>query len=149
MPELTDLKFVRNYDFDIVPRYLLEQIPGREWNIDTLYHYGPLFISNPFNWLYVLVDVGQVIKGVLWATVDPVLETLAVNILSVDREYQQVNGSLRRSQSKIVKMAIDFLGKEIKKTNLKPKIIWTTTRPKPFELTGCKRSKRIVMEVLC
>jgi ABC-type nitrate/sulfonate/bicarbonate transport system permease component len=92
----------------LIPRYLFEQIKGRDWEVENIYKFGPLFVSNPLNRVWVLLK-NNTIKGVLWITIDPVVEIIAVNVLSVDREYQRLNGSLRSNPSGIFKRVIDFL----------------------------------------
>jgi len=155
LPDIDDLKFVRITDpnlFALIPRQLFEQIRARDWEVDTLYRYGPLFVTNQFNLFWVMTDTTNVIKGVLWATIDPVVKAIAVNIVSVDREFQKINGSLRKSQSELllkVKEHLQVYREELKKKSgfeLKDKILWGTTRPKAFERSGAKRY-RTVMEV--
>ena len=150
MPNFDELKFVPVIDPNLFAvtkanvRYLFDQIPHRDWEVDNLYKYLPYFVSNPLNRFWVLTDIGDVIKGVLWITIDPVVEMIAVNLLSVDREYQ--NGQA-------VKKSIEHLHKfqdEIKARGgkgLKRKIFWATTRPRAFERIGATRHKRTIMEI--
>lgn len=155
MPDINDLKFVRVINplvFGRIPPELFEQIPKRNWEVQKLYAYGPIFIQNPFNAIWVMQDLANVIKGVLWITVDPIVEVIAVNILSVDREYQKLNGSLRKTPSEIIKKTVEHLHKfqdEVKQKKgmqLKREILWSTTRPRACERSGAKRH-RVVMEI--
>ena len=155
MSDFNDLKFVRVVNpmvFARIPPVLFEQIPKRNWQVSKLYAYGPIFIMNPFNALWVMQDITDIIKGVLWVTIDPVEEVIAVNILSVDREYQKLNGSLRRTPSEIIQKVVKHLHEfqdEVKEKNgmeLKREILWTTTRPKACERSGAKRH-RVIMEI--
>lgn len=155
MPNINDLKFVRVINplvFSRIPPHLFEQIKKRNWEVSKLYAYVPIFIMNPFNAVWIMQDIALKIKGVLWVSIDPVVEIIAVNILTVDREYQNLNGSLRNSPSEIIKKVAEHLHEfqdEVKKKNgmeLKREILWTTTRPKACERSGAKRH-RVVMEI--
>jgi len=121
--------------------------------VERIYEFGPLFITNPLNRFWALLDEGNICKGILWITIDPIVEIIAVNILSVDREYQQLNGSLRSKPSEIIRKIADFLHKfqdeliENGGAELKREILWATTRPKTCERAGAKRHSRIIMEI--
>ena len=154
MPGFDDLTFeplLMPNGLKIVPRYLFEQIKNRKWDVDRLYEYGPLFITNPLNRFWVLTDIDHKVKGVLWITIDPITEFIAVNILSIDKEYQRLNGSLRSRPSDVIRRTVEFLHKvqdelKAKKVNIKRKILWSTTRPRACERAGAKRY-RVVMEI--
>ena len=156
MPDIKDLKFVRVIDpllFSRIPPQLFEQIPKRNWEVNKLYAYGPIFIQNPFNAIWVMQDIALKIKGVLWVTIDPVVEIIAVNVLSVDKEYQQLNGSLRNTASGIIQKTVEHLHKfqdELKEKfgiELKREILGATTRPRACERSGWKRYPRVIMEI--
>lgn len=156
MPNIKDLTFLRLImpsAFEVIPRRLFEQIPKRNWSVDRIYEYGPIFISNPFNAVWAMQDISKDIHGVLWVTIDPVVEIIAVNVLSVDREYQNLNGSLRNAGSEIIKKVAEHLHgfqDEIKQRfgiELKKEILWTTTRPRACEKAGAKRHPRTIMEI--
>ncbi len=144
-----DLKFVRLDKpdlFNLIPRYLFEQIPNREWDVDKLYEWGKTFLGNPLNLFWVLANDENLIKGVLWGTIDPVLEMIAVNILSVDKEYQHPKGDAITKSIEHLKQYRIKLNKD-EGIDLKEKMLWTTTRPRAFERLNIKRSDRVVMEV--
>ena len=125
---------------------MIEQIRDREWSVDRFYKYGPMIVANPLNVIWALVDAANVTKGILFVTIDMVGEVICVNMFSVDREYQSINGGA-------IAKAIEFLHKfqdELKENrgiNLKRKILWPTTRPRACEREGLKRTKGIMMEV--
>jgi len=135
-----DLTFRVIDDFNLVPRYLFEQVPKRNYDIDNIYRWGPAFMANPFNILFGLYDSDEKMQGVLWCTIDPVVENLCVNIFSVNKKYQDLRGYA-------IKKTVKFLKQLIKQTGLKDIIIWTTTRPRAFERAGCKRFDRTLMEI--
>ena len=156
MPDINDLTFLRLImprSFEVIPRRLFEQIPKRDWSVDKLYRYGPVFIANPFNAVWALQDIGKIIHGVLWVTIDPIVEIIAVNVLSVDREYQGINGGLSNRPSGIIKKTADHLHKFQKEfkdrfgIELKHEILWSTTRPRACERAGAKRYPRVIMEI--
>lgn len=156
MQKIDELKFVPIVDpnaFALIPKYLFEQIKGREWEVEKFYKWGPIFIRNPLNRVWVLTDIANIIKGVLWVTIDPVLEVMAVNVFSVDREYQELNGNPRNNPSASLLKAKEQLDKfriELKEkggAELKEKILWTTSRPRAFEKAGARRYHRVIMEV--
>ena len=136
--DIWELTPLRIYDLRIVPRRLLEQVKGLEWNIDRVYALSENICSNPTNLIYVLYDEEKIIHGVLWARINILDENLYVSILSVDEEYQGVNGAP-------IDAAYALLNMVRNDANLK-KIIWSTTRPKAYEKHGFKRSKKIIME---
>jgi len=136
--DISELTPLRIYDLRIVPRKLLEQVKGLEWNIDRVYALSENICSNPTNLIYVLYDEEKIIHGLIWAQVNILNENLYVLVLSVDEEYQGANGAA-------IDAAALLLNSIRQEANLK-KIIWTTTRPKAYEKHGFKRSKKIIME---
>ena len=141
MPEFSDLKFVRIYDFAVVPRYLLEQVREIDADaIDRIYQFGSAIAKGPATLLYVLVDVDYKIKGVLWAAVDVIEACIYVRLSSLDREYQSRNGD-------VLEKGTEFLLNLPTGPKLKKKLVMTTTRPKVFEKAGWERSKEIRMEI--
>ena len=151
MSKFEELTFRRIYDFNLVPKYLLEQMPDKDYDIDRIYQYGRIFVLSPFNFLFVMTDANYVIKGILWLTIDPVMEVMGINVFSVDKEYQS-NGK----ESEARQLTYKFLKEEFPvkysselaqvNVHLKPIILGTTTRPEAWEKAGFKRYKRIIME---
>lgn len=138
MREFSELKFVRTFDFEHIPRPLFEQVKEMDAGmIDRLYQYGPLMVG-PLTLLYVLIDEVHKIKGVLWADIDIIEANIHVHLFSVDKEYQ--NGEA-------LKKATEFLLNLPTGQDLKKRLNMLTTRPKAFEEIGWKHSKRIRMEI--
>jgi len=130
--------------FGYIPPHLLEQIYGRSWSVERFFKYGPASVLSHFNRFWVLKDVGNAIKGVLFATIDVLSEKLNVVIFSVDEEYHK--GSL--------KFALDFLRQFIAEFNelevdikLNEKINWVTAQPEMFDELGGKQPKTVLIEV--
>ena len=149
--KFSDLTFRQLMDFNFVPRYLLEQMKDKDYDVDRIYYYGQLFIRSPFNFLFAMTNKDYVIKGILWVTIDPVTELMGVNVFSVDKEYQS-NGK----ESEARDISYKFLKEEFPQkyqqhlaaigVNLRPTILGTTTRPEAWERSGFKRYHRVIME---
>lgn len=145
--KFSDLKFVRLTEpeqFGLIPRYLFEQVEGGEFKIDRLYQFGPLLLSSPLTFLYILADKEQLKKGIatpkgiLWAEVNPFYESLNAHIFSIDKEYQ-CNGAM--------KDVIEKLKEIYTQEKLTGKITSETTRSKAVEKAGWRISNRINMEI--
>lgn len=146
---LEELKFVRinnPYIFLRIPRLLFEQIKGYDFSVDRLIFYGASVVSNPMTYMYAMSDISNVIRGVFWAKIDIVDETLCVYLISVEPEYQ--SSSLKqalkfvRELQKQEKPKLEKLG-----IKLKDKITLITNQPKAYERLGAKPTKRILMEI--
>ena len=140
MAKFDELKFIRIYDFNLVPRYLMEQVKGGEVNIDHVIAFGSNLAKDPLTLLYALADGQNRIKGFLWAAVDVFEECIHVNALSVDREYQDKPGVA------LLKSA-EFLKQQMEGSKLKRKITFATNRPRAFERVGFKRTELVNMEI--
>ncbi len=127
------LKVVKINDINLVPRYLLDQVKGRQWQTDQLIPY--LDKATNLN-LYVLVDGKSIIKGVLLFQPNYIENNIEVIILSVDRQYQ-FNG--------IIPNTLEFLRKAKEHYKLKT-IKIRTNRPNAFEKHGF-RILDFIMEV--
>lgn len=139
-----ELKFVRltqPEQFSLIPRTLFEQIKGRNFIIDRIYQFGPIALSNPFTHLYVLAEESTaIIKGFLWAEINPYTEGLSVITFSLDKEYQSANG-------KAIKCAKELLDKIAEENKLTGKMEMVTIRPKAYEKAGWRKSEKIMMEI--
>ncbi len=145
--ELTFIRFTEPNAFRAIPRELFEQVKDYEFNLKRLLHFGSFVIQNPLTYLFVLTDVGQKIKGILWSRVDCIDELFEVYLLSVDPEYQ--DGDALNETLKFIRKVRDEERPKLKKIGieLKDKIVWLTTRPGAFKKIGAKRAKRIILEI--
>ncbi|GAI03078.1 unnamed protein product [marine sediment metagenome] len=138
-----DLKFVRltiPSQFALIPRALFEQVKGGEFKIDRLYQFGPMLLASPLTFFYALADKETaLIKGVLWAEVNPFCEDIYAHIFSIDKKYQN-NGDAMGG-------AIEKLREIRTKEKLSGKITSETTRLKAVERAGWRISKRINVEI--
>lgn len=135
--KIRELNFKRIFSFQLIPRYLLEQVKDGDWDLDLLYQYGDLVAQHPLTLLYVLADKDYVIKGLLWGAIEPLSKTISIYVLSVDKEYQDRGGPIlyAREFARNLKEKMGF-----KKTE------FPTTKPRAFERLGFKRSKVVMME---
>ena len=132
----TALKFVKLKSINQIPRYLLEQVKPREFDIDAVYLWGPTLIQNPLNLFGAFVDKNQTVKGTMWVSYSPMSNEVRVHVLSIDKEYFG-RGILREAHGIVQKLRRQ-LGAA--------KISLVTTRPRSFEKFGFVRAKTIVME---
>jgi len=145
-----DLKFVRltmPEQFALIPRYLFEQVKNASYKIERLYQFAPVAMMSPLTFMYALADKNtSIIKGVLWAEINPFSEKLQVFILSVDKQYQQKDGLFVKG-SQILSKTLEFLRKIQKQTGTTGTIEMLTYLPKAYEKAGWKRSDKILMEL--
>jgi len=133
------LKFIRIFDFNLIPPSLVDQVKPKEYETERLFQLGPHLVSSPFTLLFVLADKDHVIQGFLWAMLNALDQNLYGQVLSVSREYQDLKGTL-------LKQAVNHLV-SLKKQIPFRKLYWITTRSEAFEKHGFKKSDRIMMEV--
>ena len=146
--DIDSLRFVRIFTPMHIPKYLVEQVRDREYNVDDFYKYQEVncvsksvngFTLNPLNHLYVLVDENNNTKGFLWFTIDALSKHIFIHTFSVDKEYW--------FKGKTVKKLADFVKDIQQKASLK-KIYWCTNFPKHSQRHGFKRSSGILMEYI-
>jgi len=83
-----DLKFIRIQDFNLIPRYLMEQSGSGAAKIDRILQFGSGIAKDPLTLLYVLADPQNKIKGFVWAEINLFEKRLEINTISVDPDYQ-------------------------------------------------------------
>lgn len=141
-----DLEFVRIFTPHHIPRYLVEQIKHRDYEVDEFYVYldaiglrqtkeGPAL--NPFCHMYVLIDSNKIAQGFLWMTIDPLTKDLIIHNFSIDPKYW--------CKGKAIEKLTGFLKTLLNKIHIK-KVYWTTNCPKACERYGFKASKFTLME---
>ena len=139
----TGLRWIPQDTFDLIPRYLIEQVePIGGVKPEKLYEFGPAICKSPFNTLGVFVpmderssDFGQA-KGFLWATVNPLTEKIDVHMLSIDKEYRGRG---------IIKEAKNIIEKIISKSALRG-MTFRTVIPEAFKKAGFVESEIKIME---
>ena len=143
---IDELKWIRAFSPDVIPKYLVEQIRRRDFSVDDFYKYQNLnclmqgsegTILNPFNHLYVLANDKNFVKGFLWFVISPLSKEIIINTFSVDKEYWGGGAA--------VKKLSDHIKEILKKLQLK-KVFWINTYPKHSERYGFHRSRNILME---
>lgn len=144
--KIEDLRWVRAFSPDVIPRYLVEQIKHADYSVEDFYKYqglncliynekGPTL--NPFNHLYVLADEENLVKGFAWMVIDPLSRDLVINTYSVDKIYW--------NKGKAVKKLADHVKNIMKELKI-DKVYWITKAPKHSEHYGFKRSRHTLME---
>lgn len=148
MPDFNDLRFVQinnpgtspeviDMIFRRIPKVLFEQVKDIEFNIELLYKAPSRFINGVNVRFYVLTDDTDVIKGILWASVNLLTEKIQISILSVEKEYQFSNA---------IEKTLEFIRSwQGENENLKIQIM--TTRPSAYEKAGFVKSKQVLMEI--
>lgn len=145
-PDFDKLRFVRVFTPVHVPKYLIEQIKDRDYDVDDWYEYleiislregknGPEL--NPLSMLYVIVDESNKVVGMLWCDVEVLSKSLVVQIFSIDKDYWH--------KGKAAKLAADKV-KEIAKECKFNRVLWITSYPKFYEYYGFRKSKTVLME---
>lgn len=86
---MSELKFIQVQDAALIPRRLLEQVKGLPFDPQRFYDHWYL-MQGPINMLFVIADTDlpDPVVGMLWLTVNMMGDSLDVNLLSMDREYQ-------------------------------------------------------------
>ncbi len=140
------LKFIRIFDPNHVPKYLIEQIKDRDYDVEKFYKYhestclihgrdGPRL--NPVNMLYLISNEQHMPCGVLWCTVSVLSNDLIIQTFSMDKDYW--------GQGKAVQL-LEKKCREIKDICELNNVYWVTKYPKHSEKYGFKRSKSVLME---
>jgi len=144
--EIEELRWVRAFSPELIPKYLVEQVRDKSYTVDDFYKYQSInclmngkegTTLNPFNHLYVMANEENMVKGFLWFVIDPLSKEVLINTFSMDKEYWH--------GGKAVKRLTDHVKEIIHKLKL-TKVYWLTNYPKHSERHGFKRSKSVLME---
>lgn len=131
------LKFRRSGSFDEIPRRLFEQVKVRDFDIDKVYEYGPAICANPFQLLYALVDGNGEVHGVVWASVNFISDAVFINLISVDKEFQ--DGTIVPRTAELVRSLRNDMGLS--------RIMSLTTRAKAGKRLGWKPTGLQLLEL--
>lgn len=146
--KIEELRWVRAFSPDLIPRYLVEQVRDRGYSVEDFYKYQHLHCLmegekgttlDPFNHLYVAADKDNLVKGFVWFVIDPLSKDVIINTFSMDKEFWY--------KGKAVKKLSDHIKNILKKLNLR-KVYWITNYPKHSERHGFKRAKGVLMEYM-
>ena len=159
MPDIKDLTFLRLIiaeAFQAIPVRLFESIKELTPEmIDRIYTYSaeimtyPCYdavgriisrVPNPSVWVAVMQDIGREVKGFIWLEFDIIEQRVFVQAVAVDKEYQSSAGD-------VIENLIAYIKTLRISEEMKDNIQFATTKPKAYEKIGCKRSKRILMEL--
>ena len=143
---MEELRWVRSTTPSLLPKYLVEQVKHRDYEVDDFLKYQENMcyvntregrVLNPFSHLYFLANEENMIKGFLWVCVDPLTKDLIIQTYSVDKEYTKSGGA-------VDKLCIHI--KAIAKGGGLNKIYWITNSPRHSQRHGFKKSKAVLME---
>ena len=123
--------------FDQIPRHLLEQVKGRQWEVDTLLALGPRILTSPLQFLILMIVEWQAVRGFLWVTACPLTDSLALQAVSVDREYQ--GSDIPSRTMEVMRELRDELGLA--------RIFALTTRGRALKRHGWAESNLKIMEM--
>jgi len=146
MEKTDDLKWIRIFTPQHIPKYLVEQIRDRDFTIEDFYKFHEVNCTipsndgvklNPFSHLYVLSNEENEVKGMLWFSVDPLTKDIIIQTFSINKEYW--------NKGIAVKKLAKFI-KEIRNKGDLNKIYWITKYPGHAQKNGFKRSKSILFE---
>lgn len=142
MSDLNHLRWLRVLQPSIIPKYLIEQIKHRDFDVEKFYKFQEgicLYANgtpNPANLLYALLDPENVVKGMAWMTINELTDELFVCNYSVDRDYW--------FQGKAVEKLTHHVKDILNKLQLK-RAIWANRYPKHSERNGFKRCRDVLM----
>jgi hypothetical protein len=137
-----NISFVPIRDALLVPRDLLEQIKDLPFDIEDFYKFFGFYAESPLNFFWIVMDRENTTEpriGIMWASVDPIPQSLSVHIVSLRKVYQGTG----LFKEKIAPFFTDMK----KKMKLK-RGFWITSRPKAFSRMSpsFKATKLTVME---
>lgn len=92
MKDLSSIKFIPIKEAVLIPRYLFDQVKDLPFTADNFYQYYGFYSESPFSLLFAIADCSdtdQPIKGVIWAGVEPIVQGLHVNLVSLHPDYQR------------------------------------------------------------
>lgn len=125
-------------DARLIPRYLLEQVKDRRWEVDEWYKYQMELREHKENVLLSVIDKSHTIKGVIWLTVDGFEKLVYINLLSMDREYQR--------KGQLIKFVTKYI-RDLAKALKIDTVLWVSDRARAYERYGFELSKRKLIEV--
>lgn len=131
--ELSYVRVTSAQMFKSIPRKLLDDIKDKDYDTDALFSSsGALFI--PSNFMFFLIDKDSSIKGFLWFYLNLPSKKAQVNVLTVDKEFQNTKPILKVAE--FIKSLGDDLTIEI-----------MTSRPAAFLKAGFKKSNTLILEL--
>lgn len=142
---LDELNWKRVFSSVHIPRTLMDHVQEKECDTTKfLTHLEKSCLEdekkltlNPLNHLYVLADSKNLVKGFLWAVIDPISDDLIIKEFSIDKEFW--NGK------KSLEIVFDHAKNIVKQFKLN-KIYWSTHYPKHAEREGFKKCRQYLME---
>jgi hypothetical protein len=127
-----------------IPKYLVEQLKDREYDVDNFYSYldqlclanNGIGVFNPLTHLYGLSGEDG-IQGFLWFVIDPLTSNIQINNFSIDPQLWNRGESIE---------CVRNLVSSVRENMGLGAIQWYTSQPSVYERFGFKRSKHVLME---
>ena len=138
MKDKSNLKIIPAPDPRLIPKYLVEQVKERDWQIDQFYTYQLKAQSDKANILLTIVDERHFIVGFVWLTLDGFSQVCFVNTVSIDKKHQGQRSLLKKIEKYI---------KELTKKLGFSKIIIVTKRTKVLQRYGFAESRNKILEM--
>ena len=132
----TGLKYIPIEDVNLIPKFLVEQLEPRSWDVERFYKLGNMITANKMNFVGVFADKDHMVQGFMLASMNLLTENIEVHMLSLAEEYRGRG---------IIKEATGIV-KKIKKEIGAKKIEFSTIFPEKFETYGYKKSDLVKME---
>ena len=134
---MNNLTFIKLKIPRLIPKELIESVKGRTFTTERFYEYQENNVSNPYNYLYALVNEEKKIEGYLWAEMNALDGSLFVNTFSVSKSYWHKGDT--------IKTALEFVRGLYLETGAEM-VFWVTQNERFFSKKGLKRSKSFLME---
>jgi hypothetical protein len=159
MPDIKELTFLRLIiaeAFNAIPTRLFESIKELTpemiariyansadiMTVPVLDQQGQIVARAPAQsvWVAVMMDIAKVVKGFVWLEFDVIDQRVFVQACAVDPEYQSTDGA-------VLKNLIEYIKTLPIPDTMKDNIQFVTKKPKAYEKVGCRRSKKVLMEL--
>ena len=144
--DFESLRFIRVFTPMHIPKYLIEQVKDRTYDVEDWYKYQEMICLhqtdegpklNPLSLLYVIADEDNQVVGMLWCEIEAMSKVLILQTFSMDKKYWM--------KGKAVEVLADKVKEIVRECKLK-KVYWNNAYPKHAERYGFKRSRTVLME---
>lgn len=129
-------------DYREIPVEYVKQVKGLRWSYEKFEVMQEQGRGHPCNLLYKLIDKkdpDQKIQGFLWAMMDPLSDSIVVQVLSVDKKLQGAGKIIP-----ITRKFLEYIQREGKFKN----VYWLADRHRAYKKYGGRYSKYSLMCLL-
>lgn len=132
------LKLIPCPDPRLVPKELVEQVKGRNFDVEAFYSYQLRSSGDKANVLLVIVDDKYRVVGFLWITVDGFEKMLFLNTISIDVPHQ--------GDKELIRMIREYVRELAGKLGFS-RIVTVSDRGKALERYGFEDTKLKIMKM--